>query len=452
MKRLMKRVLSFWSVVILSLGGVLALAEDRAGTPMVENVRLGVDAKGQTRIVLDLDASPSYEVTAAAPAAPTLRMTVAGGIFGVSQADLPAPRGIIQSLAIDGNVLEIRLEETGLPVKSFVLPPQGAVKHHRLVVDVEKVSAVAFAAVAIPPVITGGPADAAPNAPAVVQTTADAKAPPAPSVAPAAQIPREILVLSQAVPPAPTVKPRRNATRQEKQNITIVLDPGHGGYDPGALGSTGIKEKDITLSAAKVLRTVLQGRGYDVILTRGGDSYVDHEDRINLARGKQADMFISIHADANPVASARGASVYTLSEDRSAKMANDVAASGDFRVFDVDVSETDRDVSSILFDLANTDTKNQSTRLAEALITEMRRKLPMVRNTHRHAGLLVLLSPDVPAVLVELAFLSNEKDEANLSSSKWRKVAVTSIADGIDRYFADPSAVRTVSTEIAPAR
>ncbi|MEM9234716.1 MAG: N-acetylmuramoyl-L-alanine amidase, partial [Pseudomonadota bacterium] len=145
---------------------------------------------------------------------------------------------------------------------------------------------------------------------------------------------------------------------------------------------------------------------------------------------------LSIHADANPVASVRGASVYTLSEARSDKMLAEVADEGDFRIFNREFSAEDREVSSILFDLAKTDTKNQSERLAAALIRNMQGRIKMVNNTHRHAALVVLLSPDVPAVLVELAFMSNELDEANLGSRTWRNNATMAIADGIDAYFA----------------
>ena len=217
----------------------------------------------------------------------------------------------------------------------------------------------------------------------------------------------------------------------------IVIDPGHGGKDPGAIGTgTGLEEKRVTWSVAQALEKELTARGYEVVFTRTGDTFVPLHDRIEIARRRQADMFLSLHADANPVPSVRGASVYTLSEDRSAKMAEEVAESGDFRLFDRKLSSEDQEVSSILFDLANTDTKNQSARLATALIRHMRGRVRMVNNTHRKAGLVVLLSPDVPAVLVELAFMSNDQDEANLGSHTWRKNTASAIADGIDGYFA----------------
>ncbi|MEM9421075.1 MAG: N-acetylmuramoyl-L-alanine amidase [Pseudomonadota bacterium] len=445
----MKRTLALWSVVILSLCGVLALAQERPTAPEISAVRLGVDGKGQTRIVLDMDERPRFSVTPKQVGERrllTIEVDQAQFNPGIG---MPAGKGIVRNLKANDATLQVELNKTGLPEKMFILDPTGQVDHYRLVIDVSGVPSQAFAKAlvdAVPAIIAGKPA------PKVV-----AKTPPSPKVKrdrsrkTKKSEADEIALMISAAPPLPSVKPKRGNNRSnDNAKLTIVLDPGHGGRDPGAIGSTGLREKVITLSAAKTLASILEKRGYRVILTRRDDTYVKHEDRIDLARDTQADMFISIHADANAVKSVSGGSVYTLSDDRSAKMAKDAAESGNFRVFDLDASETDRDVSSILYDLASTDTKNQSARLATALISEMKDEIPMVRNTHRKAGLLVLLSPDVPAVLVEMAFLSNKKDEANLGSKKWRRRAVTAVADGIDLYFNDTT-VRRAAVNTPPS-
>jgi len=214
----------------------------------------------------------------------------------------------------------------------------------------------------------------------------------------------------------------------------IVIDPGHGGTDPGAVGVKGTLEKTITTSAAKELATRLRRSGqYTVILTRTGDNYVDHDNRLRIARSGQADLFISIHADSAGNRSARGASVYTLADrakGRSKRIVNDQNW-----ILDVDLSEQTDPVGDILVDLAQRKTKSQSDAFAEILLGELKGKTALIGNSHRRAGYYVLLAPDVPAVLLELGFLSNAQDEKLLKTASHRTKLLAAVERSIDLYM-----------------
>jgi N-acetylmuramoyl-L-alanine amidase len=236
--------------------------------------------------------------------------------------------------------------------------------------------------------------------------------------------------------PFPRLKPAgQYAAVKPVRKPVIVIDPGHGGYDPGALGSAGTKEKHITYAASLELRTQLEKTGrYKVIMTRAKDVYIPHEKRLRLARAGGADLFISIHADATARGSARGASVYTLS-DRAVNRSKRLVNSQNW-IMDVDLSEQSDPVGDILVDLAQRKTASQSGEFADILITELARSTMLIGNTHRRAGYFVLLAPDVPAVLLELGFLSNSEDEALLNKPAHRKKVISSVTRAINRYFA----------------
>lgn len=424
----MKRHLILLSSVLLTLCGVLALAQDRGPAPQLERVRLGVNG-ATTRIVLDLTARP--EATISPVSDPEIAIEVIVDKALIENLNLPPfALGVVDSVRWVDDRLVVALLTPALPVRNFILEPAGTQTYHRLVIDLEAVGDTSFAAAA------GAAAEA--RTAALARNTAAREKPrvaakdPDRAPEPTPDPPKATAKADATADPIIAALAKATDTRK-----LIVIDPGHGGKDPGAEGvTTGILEKDITLAAAVALQDVLVERGYRVMLTRDGDTFIDLNDRLRFARDLQAGLFLSLHADANPVPTARGASVYTLSADRSAKMANEVATAGNFRVFDHELGTESRDVSSILVDLAAADTQNHSDILAERLVDAMEGAIPMVNNTHRRMGLVVLLSPDVPAVLVELAFLSNAEDEANLRSSRWRRAAVDRIADGIDAYFA----------------
>jgi len=217
--------------------------------------------------------------------------------------------------------------------------------------------------------------------------------------------------------PYPVLKPTQAIKAVRKP--VIVIDPGHGGTDPGAVGIKGTLEKTITTQAANELATRIRKSGrYTVILTRTGDNYVDHDNRLRIARSGQADLFISIHADSAGNKAARGASVYTLA-DRAKGRSKRIVNNQNW-ILDVDLSEQTDPVGDILVDLAQRKTKSQSDAFAEILLRELKGRTALVGNSHRRAGYYVLLAPDVPAVLLELGFLSNVEDEKLLKTANHR--------------------------------
>jgi N-acetylmuramoyl-L-alanine amidase len=218
---------------------------------------------------------------------------------------------------------------------------------------------------------------------------------------------------------------------------TIVIDAGHGGRDPGAIGATGVREKDVVLDAALQLRQALESRGrYRVALTRDTDMFVPLENRVSFARGQNADLFISVHADSHSNPEAHGASVYTLSERGAARAQNLMTAQN----WDLDLGDAPRSgvVGNILVDLAQRETTNRSAQFAETVIQNLGGVSPLLRNTHRNAGFFVLLAPDVPAVLIETGFLSNVADERRLADPRARASMAEAMAGAVDSYFGGP--------------
>ena len=217
----------------------------------------------------------------------------------------------------------------------------------------------------------------------------------------------------------------------------IVIDPGHGGRDPGAVGKKGLLEKTVTTNAANELKRLLLATGrYHVSLTRNGDVYVDHDDRVRLAREQKADLFISIHADATSNSGVRGASVYTLAaraRNRSKRIVN-----SQNWIMDVDLAEQSDSVGDILVDLAQRSTETQSEAFADILLSNLEGQTQLVGNSHRRAGYYVLLAPDVPAVLLELGFLSNAQDEKLLQKKSHRDKLLRAVRLSVDEYFAGP--------------
>ena len=232
--------------------------------------------------------------------------------------------------------------------------------------------------------------------------------------------------------PVPRLKPGFKPARKP----VVVIDPGHGGHDPGAIGKAGTREKTLTFDAAKRLAKKLESTGrYQVVLTRDEDVYVAHEERLKTARLAGADLFISIHADSTASEAAAGASVYTLA-DRAMNRSRKLLSSQNW-IMDVDLGEQSDEVGDILVDLAQRKTHSQSAEFADVLLPKLAKRTKLIRNSHRRAGYFVLLAPDVPAVLLEMGFLSNPGDEKNLTNAKHRDALMTSVVEGIDAYFAE---------------
>ncbi len=236
------------------------------------------------------------------------------------------------------------------------------------------------------------------------------------------------------------IAPRKPPSRPSvEKRYTVMIDAGHGGVDPGAIGISGIYEKSVTLGMAQSIRTELKKLGrFKVVLTRDRDIFIPLRDRIRFARKVGANLFISIHADTIKNSNISGPSVYTLSErasDKEAAMLAERENKADL-IADIDLTDTDAQVTGILIDLAQRETMNQSVRFAGKLINELKKRTKVLRNTHRFAGFAVLKALDVPSVLLELGFLSSPKDERALRDRRYRAHLAAGVAAAVDGYFA----------------
>ena len=221
--------------------------------------------------------------------------------------------------------------------------------------------------------------------------------------------------------------------------LVIVIDPGHGGIDSGAAGSTGALEKNVTLEFAKLLGGKLEESGlYDVLYTRTDDSFVALGERVAIARAHGARLFVSVHANSFSLRAVRGTVIYTVSDEASDKMAAEFAASENQSdiLAGLDIDEDDSDeVADILVDLTRRETRNFGVVFAQNLVKELSSTTKMFKIPHQQASFLVLEAPDVPSAMVELGYLSNSDDEKQLLSSDWREEAADSIVRAIAAYF-----------------
>ncbi|SHO65688.1 N-acetylmuramoyl-L-alanine amidase [Pseudoxanthobacter soli DSM 19599] len=375
-----------------------AQAQSTSGGGEVHAVGARIAGDGErTRLVLDLSAPVRL---GAFPLADPARVVVD---LPEMRFDLPAGtgeegRGLIArwryGLIAPGKS-RIVIDTTG-PVaidKSFVLAPEDG-QPARLVVDLVKTSEKAFAA-------------------AVARARAERPS----SHAEGGGAP---VVASAALP-------------------VIVLDPGHGGIDTGAISPSGVKEKDITLPFARRLKEKLDASGrFLVMLTRDDDTFLSLGRRVEIARGHAAALFISIHADSAPQDYVRGATVYTVSDRASDAEAAAVAAlenKSDI-IAGVDLPETSDIVTDILVDLARRETRNFSHRFSGELVADLGKATHLTVNPQRAAGFMVLRAHDVPSVLVELGYLTNAEDTADLTNPAWREKTTDAMVDAIDAFFA----------------
>jgi N-acetylmuramoyl-L-alanine amidase len=231
----------------------------------------------------------------------------------------------------------------------------------------------------------------------------------------------------------------RDSQRPSDSRPLIVIDPGHGGIDFGAVAPTGAMEKNIVLEFAMLLREQIEKSGkYRVVMTRTDDSFIPLSDRVRMARIRQAALFISIHADAlRRAGGAHGATVYTLSETASDSEAARLAENENRAdvIAGIDLSREPDDVADILIDLAQRETNGFSMHFARILIGELRRVARLHKQPLKSAGFKVLKAPDVPSVLIELGYVSSKEDLKRMTSDAWRAKTASSMAQAIDSYF-----------------
>jgi N-acetylmuramoyl-L-alanine amidase len=222
----------------------------------------------------------------------------------------------------------------------------------------------------------------------------------------------------------------------------IVIDPGHGGLDSGTVGVNGLMEKDLALAEGLKLARDLRARGYSVFMTRDSDIFIPLRQRVAIARADKADLFIALHADSNPDSGTTGTSIYTLNDGRSDREASALARRENQSdvIAGVDLSGENNPVAPILINLAQRDTRNRSSEFATNALKNLGQVTDLLaRSPHRSASLAVLVAPDVPAVLIELGYLSNSSDAAQMNTDSWRSRVAGAIADAVDAQFAPPS-------------
>ncbi len=385
------------------LCGILMLMPTHAFSAQVSNLRLG-QGIGSLRIVFDADSKLDYKVFLLSEPerlVVDLKNTDINKKLEQIKGENTLVSGArIGSAGVDGARVVFDLRQPAIVKKVMLLPPQSNFSW-RFVVDIEVASAREFAS-------RVGNDHAFTN--------------------------HENITVSSA---AKTSK-KKNAVSSPKKKKVIVLDPGHGGVDPGAIGVSGAYEKHITLAMARELKEVLEkNSNYKVYLTRNRDIFIPLRDRVKIARRYDADLFLSIHADSAPNKRATGLSVYTLSEKASDKEAAALAEKENKAdiVAGLNFAEHSKEVSDILLNLAQRETLNRSSEFATFMVAEMRKSTHTLDNTHRFAGFAVLKAPDVPSVLMELGYLSNRNEEKKLQQKSYRKKLAIAAARAIDRYF-----------------
>jgi N-acetylmuramoyl-L-alanine amidase len=244
--------------------------------------------------------------------------------------------------------------------------------------------------------------------------------------------------------PAPTAKapPSPEAVRKVERLIIVALDPGHGGEDPGAIGPNGLREKDVVLQVALALRDQLNAQpNMRAFLTRDGDYFVPLAERVRKARRVQADLFVSVHADAFTNPAARGASVFALS-DRGATstaarwLADKENAADAVGGVNLRTAASDRHLLRTLLDMSTAAQVKDSLRVGSEVLGQLDRIARLHKPRVEQAGFAVLKAPDIPSILVETAFISNPQEEAKLASPAYRAQLVTALLAGVTRYFA----------------
>ncbi|MDI7774831.1 N-acetylmuramoyl-L-alanine amidase [Asticcacaulis sp. EMRT-3] len=362
-----------------------AVAEATTGGDVVR-VRLGGD-KNQTRIVVELDKSVNGHVVTRADDGD--RQVIALPDVDLDRSLEGKGQGLITDWKIEkvagSTRLHLDFSDKARIYRRFLLPPADGISVYRYVVDIV-------------------PQGATPQAAAV------------------APLPVVTRTVAQALTPNP-----------ENHKKVIVIDAGHGGKDPGAHGKFSL-EKDINLASAKTLRDILEKTGrYKVIMTRDTDSFVDLPGRVRIARSANADLFISLHSDSGGDGSVSGASIYTLSDSGTERAAKKAMVKGDWSLSDV--TSSDRMVDRILIDLTQRATKNRSATFAQLVMDHIEASTPLLKANLRQAGFVVLLAPDVPAVLLEMGYVNNDHDEAMLNNPAHRTKMMGEVAQAIDQYF-----------------
>ena len=345
------------------------------------------------------------------------------------------------------NVVRVVIDlKTQIKPNIFMLQPAGQY-NHRLVLDVYPLQDPILSVIdkSNKPVETVQPVESKPVAEVKPLESKPAEPPPV-----IAEIKPEKPTETSVAPETQVEKPITNkpATNKSGRLITIAIDAGHGGEDPGAQGANGSHEKDITLGIAKKLKERIDAepnmRG---ILTRDGDYFIPLHGRVVKARNMQADLFISVHADAFVRPDARGSSVFALSEKGATSASARYLAKKENEsdlIGGVSLDDKDANLARTLLDLSQTATINDSLKLGKAVLTRIGEINTLHKGSVEQAGFAVLKSPDIPSILVETAFISNPEEERRLNDDGYREKLVEAIMSGVKKYFStNPALAKT---------
>ncbi len=424
MRRTRANGLSNWLARVIVAGAlavacspVFAAAQTTADPATILVVRFGGDSSG-TRVVIESDRPLSTRMAPPDDDPRRLVLSVPGATAGTADADDESPGGGLGLVKLwrlqsysGGARLVLDLCRAGRITHRFALPPSAPGKAYRYVVDVVGADAPSAETARVTSDVTQRRRLAGPSG-----RTTQPRQPAARAIASTAPL----AALKRAGPQ----RPRK----------VIVVDAGHGGHDPGATAAV-LDEKDITLATALALRKRLERGGrYRVVMTRDSDVFIPLAVRVQIARRAGADLFISLHADsAGSDPGTHGASVYTLSDHGETRV-SEVLGQREWFSRHGDRAG-DPGVGRILLDLTQRSTLNRSALFAGLLVDRVSDKIDLLPNTRRDAGYFVLLAPDVPAVLLEMGFITSPRDQARLTDLTERRKLTDAIAGAIDAYF-----------------
>ena len=388
-----------------------AIASGASAMPIVDSVRIG-DYPEKTRFVIEFDKPIKFNVfTLGSPYRVVVELPEVA--WRIKPDAVPRGKRITGyrfGLFRPGQSRVVIDFKSSIKVTNSFTLPANSKRGHRLVLDITEISPAMFSVLQKRRPVTRS---SRPNESPVVRA-----------------------------PPPPIKKPKK---RRKALRPLIVLDPGHGGIDPGARGKRGTLEKSLVLNQANELRRQLLATGrYRVVMTRSRDIFVRLRERIAIAHRAGGDLFISLHADSIGNRHIRGGSVYTLSERASDKEAEALARRENKSdiIAGVDLNDQSKTVAKILIDLRQRLTKNDSVAFAKTLVRQLSQKTRMLRRKHRFAGFAVLKGPEIPSVLIELGYLSNLQDERLLRRTSHRRKIAGAIVRAIDSYFSRQQALR----------
>ncbi|SNB67256.1 N-acetylmuramoyl-L-alanine amidase [Arboricoccus pini] len=401
-----------WRLILCLLTALILIGAGPSARALTANgFRLGNHGASGVRIVIEVDRPTTFKVDAV-NGPPRLIVDLPVTDFQLPQWIPNAPKlakGFrFGRFDTSRSRLVVDMTRPFRVVQSFMLPPTDGGHVFRIVIDVEDVRDM--------------PATGSPGGPPVAALTPPDRHDDAPAVQGEAKTP----LPHTPVQPKPRKKP------------LVVIDPGHGGVDPGTAGVNGVDEKILTLKMGLELRRTLLATGrYRVAMTRDKDVYVPLRDRLKIARQKGGDLFISLHADSIANPATRGLSVYTLSDKSSDAEAAKLAANENQAdiLAGADLSYQDPIVAGILLELSQRGTMNASIDFADRLVQELGKVTNLLRRTRRFAGFVVLKSPEIPSVLIELGYLSNRDDARHLTETNHRARLCNAILKGVDHHF-----------------